>query len=186
MDREGIRDRRMGAVLVASAGALWGTIGVAAKGAFRFDISPVDAALWRAGGAFLILLLAALAANRRVLLVQARDLPMFAAYGLIGVALFMTVYFYAIRLATVATAAMLLYTAPAWVTLLARVFFHEALTTRKLAAVLLTFAGSALAVRAYDPAALRVNVAGVSTGLAAGLTYALYSIFGKRARRAAS
>ena len=181
MDREGIRDRRMGAVLVASAGALWGTIGVVAKGAFRFDISPVDAALWRAGGAFLILLLAALAANRRVLLVQARDLPMFAAYGLIGVALFMTVYFYAIRLATVATAAMLLYTAPAWVTLLARVFFHEALTTRKLAAVLLTFAGSALAVRAYDPAALRVNVAGVSTGLAAGLTYALYSIFGKRA-----
>ena len=178
---QSIRTHRIAGVLVAGAGARWGTLGIAAKGVFRAGLSPLDAALWRAGGAFLILLLLALAANRRVLRVRARDLPMFAAYGLIGVALFMTSYLTSIRLSTVATAAILLYTAPAWVTLLARLVCREALSGRKVAAVLLTFTGSALAVRAYDPAALRVNVAGVLTGLAAGLTYALYSIFGKGA-----
>src|SRR3990170_1702919 len=96
------------------------------------------------------------------------DLPLFAGYGLIGVAVFMTVYLTAIRLSTVAAAAMLLYTAPAWVTLLARLFFHEPLSRRKVAAVLLTVTGSALVVRAYDPAALRLNLAGILAGLAAG------------------
>src|SRR3990172_5274519 len=89
----------------------------------------------------------------------------------------------ATRLSPGAAAAMLLYPAPAWVTLLARLFFHEPLSRRKVAAVLLTVGGSALVVRAYDPAALRLNLTGVLTGLAAGLTYALYSIFGKHALR---
>jgi drug/metabolite transporter (DMT)-like permease len=177
------RARTVGPILVAAAGALWGTIGVAAKGAFRYDISPSDIALWRAGGAFLVLLVAALFARRDAFRIAVRDLPLFAGYGLIGVAVFMTVYLTAIHLSTVATAAMLLYTAPAWVTVLARLLFREPLGRRKVAAVLLTVAGSALVVRAYDAAALRLNLAGVLAGLAAGLTYALYSIFGKHTLR---
>jgi len=177
------RGRALGPILVAGAGALWGTIGIAAKGAFRDGISPSDVALWRAGGAFIVLLAAALFARRDAFRIAPRDLPLFAGYGLIGVAVFMTVYLTAIRLSTVAAAAMLLYTAPAWVTVLARLFFHEPLSRRKAAAVLLTVTGSALVVRAYDPAALRLNLAGILAGLAAGLTYALYSIFGKHALR---
>src|SRR3970040_2840778 len=44
------RGRALGPILVAGAGALWGTIGIAAKGAFRDGISPSDVALWRGGG----------------------------------------------------------------------------------------------------------------------------------------
>lgn len=172
-----------GGLLVAAAAALWGTIGIAAKVAFRHGLSAVDVSLWRAGGAFLLLLAASLAGRREALRVRSRDLPLFAGYGLIGVALFMTVYFSAVRLSSVATAAILLYTAPAWVTVLARALFGEPLGARKVGAVLLTVAGSALVVRAYDPGALRLNLAGVAAGLVAGLTYALYSIFGKSALR---
>ncbi len=177
------RRRALGPILVAGAGALWGTIGIAAKGAFRYGISPSEVALWRAGGAFVVLLAVAILVRRDALRIAPRDLLLFAAYGSIGVAVFMTVYLTAIRLSTVAAAAMLLYTAPAWVTLLARIFFREPLTRQKVAAVLLTVTGSALVVRAYAPAALRLNLGGVLAGLAAGLTYALYSIFGKQALR---
>ena len=94
----------------------------------------------------------------------------------------MTIYLTAIERTTIATAAVLLYTAPAWVVVLARVFFNEALAPMKLLAVALTFAGSALVVGAI-PWALRVNTLGVLAGLGAGLTYGLYSIFGKVALR---
>ncbi len=171
------------ALLVAAAAALWGSIGIAVKVAFSHGLSAIETSLWRAGGAFILLLAGVLVTRAPALRVRRRDLPLFAAYGLIGVAVFMTVYFTAVRLSSVATAAMLLYTAPAWVTVLARIFFAEPLGRRKVAAVLLTVAGSALVVRAYDPAALRLNLAGVAAGLAAGFTYALYSIFGKSALR---
>ena len=173
----------LGPLLVAGAAALWGTIGIAAKSAFRYGIPPADVALWRAGGAFAVLLAATLLWRRPALRVRRADLVWFGAYGLIGVALFMTVYLTAIRLSTVAAAAMLLYTAPAWVTLLARLVFAEPLGPQKIAAVLLTMLGSALVVRAYAPAALRLNLPGVAAGLAAGATYAAYSIFGKHALR---
>jgi len=102
-------------MLVAGAGALWGTIGVAAKAVFRYGISPTDVALWRAGGAFALLLAVALLVRRDAFRIAPGDLPLFAVHGAVGVAVFMTVYLTAIRLSTVATAAMLLYTAPAWV-----------------------------------------------------------------------
>jgi len=47
-----------------------------------------EAALWRAGGGLLVLLLAALIAKRNIFRVRARDLPLFAVWGMIGVALF--------------------------------------------------------------------------------------------------
>ncbi len=107
---------------------------------------------------------------------------LFAAYGAVSVAGFMTIYLTAIERTTIATAAVLLYTAPAWVVVLARVFFGEALTRMKLLAVALTFAGSGLVAGAI-PGALRVHPIGVLAGLGAGLTYGLYSIFGKAALR---
>lgn len=170
-------------LLVIVAGVLWGTIGLGARAAFRWGLSPAESALWRAGGGFLLLLPAAAASGFTAFRIRARDLPLFAAFGLIGVAVFMTVYFEAIRRSTLATAAILLYTGPAWVVLLARLFYREPLTTGKAAAVALAFAGSALVVRVYDPAALRLSLPGVAAGLAAGLTYGLYSIFGKGALR---
>lgn len=121
--------------------------------------------------------------NRGALRVAARDLPLFAAYGAVSVAGFMTVYFIAIRMTTVATAAVLLYTAPAWVVVMARLLFAESMTRMKVAALALTFVGCVLVVGAAGPGALRLTPAGLLAGLGAGLTYALYSIFGKTALR---
>jgi drug/metabolite transporter (DMT)-like permease len=115
--------------------------------------------------------------------VSRRDLPLLAVYGVVSVAGFMTVYFTAIALTTVATAAILLYTAPAWVVILARVVFGEPMTPTKTTAVVLSFCGCALVIGAVGPGAVRLPPAGLLAGLGAGLTYGLYSIFGKTALR---
>ncbi len=168
---------------VAAAAVLWGTIGVAARSLFTSGLTPLGASVWRATGAFALLGAYCLLANRAALRTTWRDLPLFAAYGAVSVAGFMTVYFTAIQLTTVATAAVLLYTAPAWVVVLARVFFGEPMTPMKTAAVALSFVGCVLVIGAVDSGAMRLGAAGLLAGLGAGFTYAMYSIFGKTALR---
>lgn len=168
---------------VATAAFLWGTIGLAARRLFAAGLTPLDAATWRAAGAFALLLAIGLLFDRGALRVPRRDLPLLAAYGAVSVAGFMTVYFTAINLTTVATAAVLLYTAPAWVVVLARVLFGEPMTPVKAGAVALSFCGCALVIGAIGPGAVRLTPVGLAAGLGAGLTYALYSIFGKTALR---
>ncbi len=177
-----------GYALVAAAAVLWGTIGIAARSLFASGLTPLGAAAWRATGAFALLGAYCLLANRAALRITWRDLPLFAAYGAVSVAGFMTVYFTAIRLTTVATAAMLLYTAPAWVVVLARIFFGESMTTMKATAVGLAFIGCVLVIGALGPSAsglgaMRLTGRGLLAGLGAGFTYAMYSIFGKTALR---
>ncbi len=152
---------------------------MAARALFAAGLTPLQGAVWRAAGAFAILLVYCVATNREALRVARRDLPLFAAYGAVSVAGFMTIYLTAIERTTIATAAMLLYTAPAWVVVLARALFGESLTPMKILAVVLTFAGSVLVAGAIGTNALRLDAIGVLAGLGAGVTYGLYSIFGK-------
>jgi drug/metabolite transporter (DMT)-like permease len=162
---------------------LWGTIGLAARPILASGMTALDAATWRAAGSFVLLLAYALVADRRALRVARRDLWLFGAYGAISVAGFMTVYFVAIQLTTVATAAVLLYTAPAWVVVMARVFFGEPITPMKGLAVAVAFVGCVLVVGGFGAGAVRLSPAGMLAGLGAGLTYALYSVFGKTSLR---
>jgi len=72
-----------------------------------------------------------------------------------------------------------LYTAPAFVTLIAWRVWREALDARKLGALALAFGGCALVARAYDSTQLSLNIVGVAFGLGAGFAYALFTIFSK-------
>lgn len=75
-------------------------------------------------------------------------MPFFLIFGAVSVGLFNIFYMIAIDLTTVTTAVMLLYTAPAFSMLMARVFLKETLTVKKNLAVFLTFAGIILLVEA--------------------------------------
>jgi drug/metabolite transporter (DMT)-like permease len=97
----------------------------------------------------------------------------------VGVGVFYFVYTQAILVTNVTTAVVLLYTAPAFVTLMARRVWGEPLATRKLLAIGLAFAGCALVARAYDLTQLRLNGVGLLFGLGAGFTYALFTMFSK-------
>lgn len=107
------------------------------------------------------------------------DLLFLVPLGLFGVGAFYLLYFFTVRESTVGTAAILLYSSPAFVVLLAWVFLQEKLGSVRILALALTFGGIFLVVGAYDQAALEVSPLVLATGLLSGLTYGLYSIFGK-------
>ena len=95
-------------------------------------------------------------------------------------------YFRAVELGGAALAAILLYTAPAWVALAAALWLGERMTVRKSIAVTLTLAGIALV--ALGSGSGVSATAGEATsrlpafawGLLSGLAYAGYYLFGKR------
>jgi DME family drug/metabolite transporter len=113
--------------------------------------------------------------------VARRDLPAVVGFGLVGVAFLYVAYFMAVREGGAALAAVLLYTAPVWVAVIAALFLHERMGGRKAAALALAMAGvTGIALASGGGSGVRVTPAAVGWGLASGLAYALYYLFGKR------
>ena len=170
-----------GYAFIALAALLWGTLGPVARLALRDGVDPLELSFWRAllGGA----LFGVHALARRRLRVSTRDLPAILAFALLGVAIFYLAYFRAVSAGGAALAAILLYTAPAWVALASALWLHERMTARKLAALALTLCGVALVALGSDDArtgGVRVGPAALGWGLLAGVAYAAYYLFGKR------
>jgi DME family drug/metabolite transporter len=179
-----------GLLLVLTAAALWGTLGTFYKlGTDGFGLTPLTVVFWRAALAALVLALVLgivfplMGKGWSALRVRRADLPVFITFGLLGITAFYLLYIYAVVLVGVAVAVVLLYTAPAFVSLMSWRFLGEDFGPRKLAALILTLLGCALVARVYDPTLLQVNVVGILCGLGSAFTYALYSILGKLSLR---
>lgn len=106
----------------------------------------------------------------------------FVGTGVCSLAAFNFCYITCIKYAGVATAALLLYTAPAFVLVMGAVFFHEAVTGRSLAALAMTVLGCAM-VAGISPSNAALNLSALLWGLGSGFGYALYSVFSKLALR---
>jgi len=171
---------QVGFIFVLLAGVLWGTTGTVTKYIYDYGVEPFTLALLRICISFFSLYLFAVLTGRRVQ-VKKKDIPFFLAFGAVSVAAFNLLYLSAIQLTTVSMAVVLLYTAPAFSVVTARLVLKESMTKRKLFALTLTFAGIILVVGAYRPGQVFLNVPGIFAGLGAGLTYGVYSIFTKSA-----
>ncbi|CAA9443266.1 MAG: hypothetical protein AVDCRST_MAG58-158 [uncultured Rubrobacteraceae bacterium] len=174
------RDRILGALAVVTAATIWGTLGLFAKILYAEGVSFESLVAVRASvGWVAVLLFVLVTGGAKNLLVSGRDLAFLVPLGLVGIGLFYLFYFFTIRESTVGTAAILLYSSPAFVVVLARLFLKEALNAAKVLALLLTIGGIFLVAGAYDPVNLEVSPMVLLTGLLSGLTYGLYSIFGR-------
>lgn len=166
--------------LVLLAASLWATLGIIYKYlATTYGLPPLAVAGLRAGLGGLMLLAGLLILRPGWLRLNRRALQVAVLYGVFGIALFYATYINAILSVGVAVAAVLLYTAPAWVAVIAWRFLGERLTRVHLVALLLTLAGSALVAQVYQPGLLRLNALGIVWGLLSGLTYGLWSVFNK-------
>jgi DME family drug/metabolite transporter len=174
----------LGYAYIAGAALLWATIGPAARFALRAGVTSLELSFWRA--AIAGLLFAVHAAARGRIRIARRDLPAVGAFALLGVALLYWAYFRAVELGGAALAAILLYTAPAWVALAATLWLGERLTARKSLAIALTLGGIALVAlgggegAADTRGAARAHLPAIAWGLLSGLAYAGYYLFGKR------
>jgi drug/metabolite transporter, DME family len=174
------KDRILGVLAVVAAASIWGTLGLFAKILYAQGVSFESLVAVRASvgwGAVMIFVLTTGKAKR--LRVSGGDLAFLAPLGLVGIGCFYLLYFFTVRESTVGTAAILLYSSPAFVVVLARLFLNEALSAAKVLALFLTAGGVFLVAGAYDPSNLEVTPTVLLTGLLSGLTYGLYSIFGR-------
>lgn len=182
-----VQSRRIyGVLLILLAAALWGAVGPVAKIAFAEGVAPLEVAAWRAIIGWLFFVIHA--GVRRAVAIEFRDVPVMIFFALISVTGFFGTYQLAIEIAGAARAAVLLYTAPAWVTVMAALFLKEPLRGVTVLSVLASVVGVALVsisgdgsagstiAAAVDPA----PAAGIFFGLVAGFTYALYYILGRR------
>ncbi|WP_419787699.1 DMT family transporter [Pseudodesulfovibrio sp.] len=170
-----------GYLWVLAAACMWGVIGVFTKHILAAGITSLEIAFWRATLAWILFLIHA--GYKKQLRVFRVDLPALLGFGFICVTLFYGSYQLAIRDVGMAMAAVLLYTAPAWVALLSWLVLKETMTPIKTACVAMTIAGVAsisLGPKLMAGSSFELNTFGLAAGLVSGFTYALYYIFGKK------
>jgi DME family drug/metabolite transporter len=169
-----------GYVFIVLAAVLWGTLGIVSRSILESGVEPLELSFWRAMIAGT--LFAAQALSRGRVRIDRGDWPAVFGFAVVGVSVFYLAYLFAVRTGGAALAAILLYTAPAWVAVAAAIWLHESLTGRKTAALASTLVGVAcVALGASNAGAgIRVGPAALGWGLLSGLAYACYYLFGKR------
>ena len=163
--------RGYAAIVVASI--LFGTIGILAKMAFQYSISPATLIALRLSVSSLTLLVILALFRRSYLRIRRADVVLFILFGLSAVAFQRISYFYAIDLMTATVAAMLFYTYPIFV-ILSVVFLQkkERLSASQVGAIALTLVGVTLVVRAYDFSQLKLNFWGIIFGVLSSVLFA--------------
>ncbi len=170
--------------MVVSAAVCWGTMATVVKLLFRDrGVDPVILAVIRADLASLTLFAVLSLFWPGRLRIERRDFWAAATVGIIGLAVNNFFYFQSLHLTSVATALLLQYQAPILVALYTVLVQGQRLRGRIILAMAMAVLGCALVVRAYDPAAFRVNILGVAMGLGGAAAFAFYILAGRAALR---
>lgn len=168
-------------IYIIIGAALWGTIGVFVQKLYEYGLTPLQVVTVRVTFAAIILILLLAMKNPALLKVQKKDFKYFIGTGIFSIVFFNWCFFTAIQETSLSVAAILLYTGPAFVTILSRILFKEWLTPRKMLALFLTLFGCILVIGLFPLEQTKISFYGIIVGLGSGLGYALYSIFGKYA-----
>lgn len=168
-----------GYLFIISAAVCWGMIGIFSSIAFSQGVEPMEVAFWRA--LITWILFAGQAFIRKETHLDKKDIPLLLIFAVFGIALFYISYLFAVKTGGAAFAAVLLYTAPAWVVVVAFFVYKERLTWLKIAAVLLVIFGVFLISKTGNSSGSTVTIGMVAivSGLTSGFCYSLYYTMGK-------
>jgi len=178
-----------GYLYIAAATLLWGIAATLGRAVFtgrwifaRSAVRPIEPLILSQGRTTLslLVLLPILLARRGTgrLKLPARDMSQCFLLGVLGVAASNYFYYLAIQKTSVATAIILQYTAPVWVLLYTALRLRHWPGERRLIAVALAVAGSALAIGVVGSAGIRLDSVGVTAALLAAFSFAFYNIGG--------
>ena len=133
------RPLALGVALILFAVTLWGLSGVPVRLLLDDGISPLQVVYYTNLLALPVQVVMLLVAAPRNLLVARAALPGVLLVGVLGGSVGFVCYTNAVALTSVSLATLLLYTSPAWVTLLGWRFLREVVTPRRLVAVGVAF-----------------------------------------------
>lgn len=168
-------------LLIFLGGCLWGTMGFFRRRMDGMGFDSTGVVFSRCAVASVMFAVMMLIRDPSQFKVRLKDFPILLGSGIVSLFFFSFSYFQAMQLMSLSAAAILLYTAPVFVMLMAAALFKEKITGRKLIAMCLCFCGCCLV--SGIAGGIRLTAAGLAYGLCAGFGYALYSIFGKLAMK---
>ena len=178
--REIKKTKTLSIILVLAAGCMWGCMGLLVRPLNGIGLVTMDICFLRGFVTFTVMLAGLLLFDRNALKIKLRDIWCFIGTGALSVSFFNFCYFKTITLTSLSVAAVLLYTAPAFVMIMSFFLFKENMTKKKVAALIVAFVGCVL-VSGIITGGGDLNAKGILVGLGAGFGYALYSIFSRYA-----
>lgn len=172
---------RLAYIYVLLGASLWGIIGLFVDELSRAGFTSLQIVTLRVVTAAVMLTLFLAVKDPSLLKIDFKDSFSFVGTGIFSIVFFTWCYFTAIEEVSLSIAVILLYTGPAFVTVLSWIIFGEPMTGRKVGALVLTLLGCALVIRVIPLGDQQISLYGFLVGLGSGFGYALYSIFGKHA-----
>ncbi len=170
-------DRWIGAALIIISAAAFGTLGIFARLSYAAGATPLTVLMLRFAFAAPIMLM--LMAIRRAPIPRGRTLVGLILMGGLGYVGQSFSYFTAVSLASPGLVALILYTYPAMVTVLAALFLRERLSALTVSVLVVALAGTALTLGPAIATA-QTQPLGIVFALAAAIIYAVYILVGSR------
>lgn len=176
------RSDLLGSLAVLLAAATWGTSGIFVKFVTAdTNVTALALAFWRDLTTFTVLLIGIGLLRPARLRVQRRDLRWLAGMG-VSLGIFHVFWNLAVTLNGAAVATVQQAAMPAIVAVAAWLLWREALTWSKIAAILLTFAGTVLVSGLDVLGQVDLSLRGLLVGFGTPFFYACWTLFGKKVR----
>ncbi|MBQ3390019.1 MAG: EamA family transporter [Firmicutes bacterium] len=170
-----------GTLMALGAGVCWGTSGMFIRVLNAWGVTSFQAAMFRGGMGFLIMLLIMLISRKESLKVgKFRDLALLFFVGVAGLSTANLAYCLSVKVNPLAVAVVLMYAAPIFSTIGAAIFFKERITLRKVIALACAFSGCVVMSGLLGGSSFRITAIGLIAGILSALGYAIY-IVGSRA-----
>ena len=138
---EDMKTKALSTILVLAAGSMWGCMGLLVRPLNEIGLVTMDICFLRAVVTFAVMLIGLLIFDREALKIRLKDIWCFIGTGALSVSFFNFCYFKTITLTSLSVAAVLLYTAPAFVMIMSFFLFKESMTKLKVLALAVAFAG---------------------------------------------
>jgi drug/metabolite transporter (DMT)-like permease len=169
----------LGYALALAAAASFGIGGIIAKSAFNTGMVPSILAEWRVLFAFLVFLAVVAALRPAELRIRRSDVPLFAVFGIVGLAGVSLVYYEAIKRIPVGVALVIEYTGPLLLLVYARTR-GRVVGGRLWLAAALAILGCFFAAGAYDAGLRELNGLGLALAAADAFIFAGYFAMAER------
>jgi len=170
----------IGYIMIFVAGALWGTIGIFVKLLNGVGANSTLTAFIRLFMGFWILVPIMLyKGGIKMFKIDKNGLLQCLVLGILSQALFNYYYNLSIGSVGVATASVLLYTAPVFVCIMSKIIFKEKIGILKICSLVLNIFGCFLMVTGGNVSYFKLSGIGIIFGLASAFLYSLVTIVGK-------
>lgn len=164
---------------VLFAATLWGAIGISVRYVAGFGLNSIQSACFRIFVTTLCLFLYILFTDVSKFRIHLSDLKYFFGSGILSILLNNVSYAVSVQVNSLSTAAILLYTSPFIVVVLAHIFFKEKLTVQKVMALIIGFGGCILTIGIGIFTEHALTPIGLLAGIGSALGYSFYNLFTK-------